>query len=81
MGTYTLNGSSALTYLRAQNLKLGVADQLNHQALFAALLVSMQLLRALHYETSAFLKRIFGKAESDDCLSLIGKLRREQMSE
>ena len=39
MGTYTLNGSSALTYLRAQNLKLGVADQLNHQALFAALLV------------------------------------------
>lgn len=38
MGQYTLNGSSALTYLRAQNLKLGVADQLDHQALFATLL-------------------------------------------
>ena len=39
VGTYTLNGASALTYLRADNLKLGVADQLEHQATFATLLL------------------------------------------
>lgn len=37
-GTYTLNGASALTYLRAENLKQGVTDQLDHQVKFAALL-------------------------------------------
>ena len=39
VGDYTLNGASALTYLRASNLKLGVQDQLNHQASFASLLL------------------------------------------
>ena len=39
-GTYTLNGASALTYLRAENLKLGVSDQLDHQVSFAALVLS-----------------------------------------
>ena len=38
-GAYTLNGASALTYLRADNLKLGVVDQLQHQANFASLLM------------------------------------------
>ena len=37
-GNYTLNGSSALTYLRADNLRLGATDQLQHQSDFAALL-------------------------------------------
>lgn len=37
-GTYTLTGSSALTYLRADNLRLGTTDQLQHQSDFAALL-------------------------------------------
>lgn len=40
VGTYTLNGQSALTYLRASNVKLGVLDQLDHQASFAALLMA-----------------------------------------
>lgn len=40
VGTYTLNGASALTYLRASNLKLGVTDQLEHQASFATLVMS-----------------------------------------
>lgn len=39
-GTYTLNGTSALTYLRATNLKMGVSDQLDHQVSFAALLLT-----------------------------------------
>ena len=39
-GAYTLNGASALTYLRADNLRLGVADQLQHQVDFCALLLS-----------------------------------------
>ena len=38
VGSYTLNGASALTYLRANNLKMGVPDQLQHQISFAALL-------------------------------------------
>ncbi len=38
-GAYTLNSSSAITYLRADNLKLGVNDQLDHQVTFAALLL------------------------------------------
>ena len=39
-GTYTLNGASALTYLRATNLKMGVSDQLDHQVTFASLLLT-----------------------------------------
>lgn len=39
-GTYTLNGSSALTYLRADNLRLGVTDQLQHQVDFGALVLA-----------------------------------------
>ena len=39
-GAYTLNGAAALTYLRADNLRLGVADQLQHQVDFGALLLS-----------------------------------------
>lgn len=39
-GTYTLNGASALTYLRATNLKMGVSDQLDHQVTFAALFLT-----------------------------------------
>lgn len=38
-GTYTLNGSSALTYLRADNLRMGVTDQLQHQVDFSALVL------------------------------------------
>lgn len=37
-GTYTLTGASALTYLRADNLRMGATDQLQHQSDFAALL-------------------------------------------
>lgn len=39
VGTYTLNGNSALAYLRADNLKLGVSDQMANQVMFAALLI------------------------------------------
>ena len=38
-GTYTLNGASALTYLRADNLRMGTTDQLQHQVDFAALVL------------------------------------------
>ena len=38
-GTYTLNGASALTYLRADNLRMGVTDQLQHQVDFSALIL------------------------------------------
>ncbi len=40
VGTYTLNGASALTYLRANNLRLGATDQFQHQVDFAALLLA-----------------------------------------
>lgn len=36
-GAYTLNGSSALYYLRATNLKNGTQDKLSHQLTFATL--------------------------------------------
>lgn len=38
-GKQTLDGHSALTFLRATNLKLGVADQLNNQLAFASSLL------------------------------------------
>lgn len=34
MGTYTVNGPGALTYLRANNLKMGKSDQMANQAAF-----------------------------------------------
>lgn len=37
-GEYTLNGASALTYLRADNLRFDAVDQQQHQVDFAALL-------------------------------------------
>ena len=40
VGTYTLNGAGTLTYLRCDNLALGIEDQLKNQVNFAALLVS-----------------------------------------
>ena len=39
-GTYTLTGAAALTYLRADNLRMGTADQLQNQVDFAALLLA-----------------------------------------
>lgn len=40
VGTYTLNGAAALTYLRADNLAMGVSDQLSNQLNLASLLLS-----------------------------------------
>ena len=40
IGAHTLNGHSALTYLRAQNLKQGEQDQKDNQLDFAARLIS-----------------------------------------
>lgn len=40
LGTYTLNGAGALTYLRADNLAMGVEDQLKNQLNFASLLLA-----------------------------------------
>lgn len=53
VGTYTLTGASALTYLRADNLRLGATDQLQHQSDFAAL-----LLEKLFAEEGNFASRI-----------------------
>ena len=39
-GTHTLNGQTAITYLRATNLKQGVQDQMAHQLKFATLLLN-----------------------------------------
>ncbi len=39
LGTYTLNGPGALTYLRASNLKMGKTDQAQNQADFLKLLL------------------------------------------
>lgn len=40
LGTYTLNGAGALTYLRADNLAMGVEDKLKNQLNFATLLLA-----------------------------------------
>ena len=40
VGDYTLNGASAVTYLRTDNLRLGATDQFQHQVDFAALLLA-----------------------------------------
>ena len=39
-GTYTLNGEGALTYLRADNLAMGIEDRMKNQLNFATLVLS-----------------------------------------
>ena len=47
MGTYTLNGQGALTYLRANNLHMGKTDQMNNQMGFIKLILD----RLIGYES------------------------------